>query len=108
MQPPAQDRRQVLWLRCGIQRRQLHAQLLVVLGLDASLRAGAVEAFESVVAERLDHGAVYPDRIQDARDAGSANTQIKASGGGIDGCPWRPYRCIDNMVAVTVNYYLIL
>ncbi len=67
MQAPARDRGEILWTRCGIQGGQLRAQPHVVHWLNAGLRARAVEAFQTVVTEGLDHGQLYPDRIQVAR-----------------------------------------
>jgi hypothetical protein len=49
----------------GIKSGQLRAQLLVVLGLDASFSASAIKALKPGMTECLDHAVLYPDRIQD-------------------------------------------
>lgn len=64
MKAPARDHRQILRLYRGIQSGQLRAQLLVMLGLDAGFGASAIKALQPGMTERLDHVAVYPDRIQ--------------------------------------------
>lgn len=55
MQPSARDRREILWLRRGVQGRQLCTYLHVVFGLDTSLRTCAIETFKPIVAECPDH-----------------------------------------------------
>jgi hypothetical protein len=78
MKAPARDDRQVLRLCRGIQSGQLRAQLLVMLGLDASFGARAVKALKPSMTECLDHILLYPDRIQDARSLRSAIVALAA------------------------------
>jgi hypothetical protein len=66
MKAPAWNHRKVPRLCRGIESGQLRAQLLVMLGLDASFGARAIEALKAAVTECLDHAILYPDRIQDA------------------------------------------
>jgi hypothetical protein len=66
MKAPARNHRKVRRLCRGIESGQLRAQLLVMLGLDASFGASAIKALKPAVTECLDHAILYPDRIQDA------------------------------------------